>query len=105
MSLDVAQTILEQLGGGRFIAMTGARQFVGDESALTFRIPTSRGPDAETPVNRVQIRLDHATDTYTMTLSRVSGLHRVQVVAVLDGVYAEDLQRIFTAYTGLYTHL
>jgi hypothetical protein len=33
-NLTVANTILEQLGGGRFIAMTGAKSFVGGEDSL-----------------------------------------------------------------------
>jgi len=33
--LTVAKTILEQLGGELFVAMTGAKNFVGTEDSLT----------------------------------------------------------------------
>src|SRR5262249_13476503 len=36
--LTVAKTILEQLGGEHFVAMTGAKDFVGTEDSLTFTV-------------------------------------------------------------------
>ncbi len=36
--LTVAKTILEQLGGELFVAMTGAKNFVGTEDSLTFEV-------------------------------------------------------------------
>ena len=36
--MTVARTILDQLGGARFVAMTGAREFVGSADSLTFKI-------------------------------------------------------------------
>lgn len=35
----IAETILSQLGGRRFIAFTGAKEFVAIESGLMFRLP------------------------------------------------------------------
>ena len=37
--LTVANTILQQLGGNKFRVMTGAKNFVGSNDALTFRLP------------------------------------------------------------------
>ena len=39
MSTTIATTILQQLGGSRFIAMTGAKNLVAEENALIFRLP------------------------------------------------------------------
>jgi hypothetical protein len=36
--LTVARSILDQLGGERFVAMTGARELVGSADSLTFKI-------------------------------------------------------------------
>ena len=36
--ITVARSILDQLGGARFVAMTGAREFVGSADSLTFKI-------------------------------------------------------------------
>src|SRR5215469_5789164 len=36
--LTAAKTILEQLGGEHFVAMTGATDFVGTEDSLTFKV-------------------------------------------------------------------
>jgi hypothetical protein len=36
--MSVSHEILRQLGGNKFIAMTGAKNFVGSENSITFRI-------------------------------------------------------------------
>lgn len=36
--MTVSQTILSQLGGNRFIAMTGSKNFVGSDDALSFKL-------------------------------------------------------------------
>ena len=41
--MEVANTILEQLGGRQFQAMTGASQFVGSKNSLSFRLPGAGG--------------------------------------------------------------
>lgn len=103
--MTVPQTILAQLGGNRFVAMTGASSFAGSSTMLTFRIPQRNRAKAA----GVRIHLD-ADDTYTMEFigSRGSfkkGNFAPVTVAKHDGVYCTDLQRIFTQVTGLDTHL
>lgn len=60
--ITVSKTILEQLGGRRFIAMTGARDLIGGTNYLMFRLP--RGL-AKNGINKVKITLDW-TDTYVV---------------------------------------
>ena len=38
--MTIANTILEQLGGNKFIAMTGAKNFVSDGNTLRMTLPT-----------------------------------------------------------------
>lgn len=40
--LTVAKTILEQLGGSRFLALTGSRNLVGDDTSLTMRLARNK---------------------------------------------------------------
>lgn len=105
-NLVVAQTILTQLGGGRFSAMTGAKDFIGSEAekSLTFRLPSNF---ALKGINRVKIALDW-TDTYTVEAMKVTKCrigYKVTPIEKRELVYAEDLQKVFTAMTGLDTHL
>lgn len=93
---EIAQTILAQLGGRRFIAMTGGRDFVAVRDGLRFRIP-GRG------INSVTVRLDDS-DTYTVEFHSIRQT-TARLVHTAADIYAEDLQRVFTDYTGLDTHL
>jgi hypothetical protein len=94
---QIARTILEQLGGGRFLAMTGARRLVALESGLMFSLPFPSAP------NKVRITLT-PMDTYTVEAFRVSGTN-AKNRGMRQDVYAEDLQRVFTALTGLDTRM
>lgn len=96
--MNVAKTILQQLGGNRFIAMTGAKHFIAHHNALTFRIPKANG------INVIKIELSPLLDTYIMTFSRIHGM-KLTEVAKLDNIYHDQLQTIFTEQTGLATHL
>jgi hypothetical protein len=98
----VGETILEQLGGARFITMTGARNFIGSATRLTFRIPGAGGR-TKNGINFVSITLS-AFDTYTVTFSRIRG-SIVKIVEQHHNIYADMLQSLFTSVTGLDTHL
>jgi hypothetical protein len=99
-TMEVAKTILEQLGGNRFVAMTGAKYLLGGENELQFQI----GSGAAKGINAVRITLD-ATDTYTMRFYKIGRGARVSEIAAPSGVYAEDLRRVFEQHTGLLTSL
>jgi hypothetical protein len=102
MSNEIARTILAQLGGNRFAAMTGARNFVAHEAALSFKLP--RG-FAGNKASHVKVTLD-ASDTYTIEfLAWNARKLEMRTISATPGVYADDLQRIFTLETGLDTRL
>lgn len=98
MTNQVAQTILNQLGGGRFIAMTGASNLTGRPDGLSFKI----GRNSK-KVTHVRITLT-AMDDYTVEFLNVRG-GSVKPVAFCEGVYDDNLQEVFTNETGMYTHL
>lgn len=91
-TLDVAKTILEQLGGRQFQVMTGAKDFIGDVDTLSFKI----GRNAHA-INAVRITLD-PSETYTVRFFR-----RGKVVSQHSDIYNDQLRALFTEKTGLYT--
>ena len=101
--LQVANTILAQLGGRRFIAMTGARDFIGGDNFITFSLPAGFAKEG---INKIRITLDW-TDTYIVEALKVLPGHELKfdTIKKLDYVYADDLEDIFTSVTGLDTHL
>lgn len=99
--MQVANTILQQLGGRRFIAMTGAKNLIGGNDMLAFKLGfaahQARG------VSHVRITL-LPSDLYKMEFLNIRGTN-IKTVKVVEGVYCDQLQGIFTETTGLYTRL
>jgi hypothetical protein len=92
------RTVIEQLGGSRFIAMTGAKNFGTTDNALSFKIGrNARG------VSHVRVTLD-PSDTYTVEFLKVRKLH-VTVAETCTDIYCDSLQDCFTRNTGMDTHL
>ena len=98
-TMQTAQNILNQIGGNRFIAMTGAKNFLGGDSYLQFSI----GRGAANKANRVKITLE-ASDTYTVEFFNYRKFE-AKPVGLVENVYADQLQAIFTSETGFDTHL
>jgi hypothetical protein len=94
----VALTILQQLGGRRFIAMTGSHTFVDHHNALSMQLARNRSG-----ATHLKITLTPA-DVYTMEFGKLRGSN-YQVLIRVEDVYAEQLQTAFTRVTGLDTHL
>jgi hypothetical protein len=95
-----AQAILEQLGGGWFLSMTGASGLIAHRDGLSFCLPKDPG-FVRDGIDYVMVRLDPG-DTYTVEFSRV---RRGKVVAVSshDGIYADQITALFESQTGLAT--
>lgn len=112
-TMTVAETIYHQLGGGRFAAMTGAKNFLALENGLRFRI----GRNAS-KANMVEIKLN-GLDLYDITFIKHTpysfkigrdGSFRetqesVKTVAKFEDYYGDMLQDCFTRVTGMYTSL
>lgn len=101
MDMTVANTILEQLGGGRFTMMTGAKNFVGDANSLRFAIMRNAKK-----ITHVAVVLEQ-NDIYKVTFWHVGrgASFKMEIVEEMGLVYAEDLQSRFTEATGLHTRL
>lgn len=98
MSTQVAETILSQLGGRRFIAMTGAKSFAGGPDQLTFRLPSTLTRDH---IKAVKIQLD-PSDTYTVTFYAGAKFPEcIRTVATVSDVYCDRLCDVFESATGL----
>ena len=96
-----ANTILRQLGGNRFMAMTGARNIMYDKGAKSLSMKFGRVPRGKS--NYVKITLTPA-DLYDMEFGYVRG-YNYKVRKTVEGVGAAQLQRQIKAHTGLDTHL
>lgn len=97
---NVANTILEQLGGNKFRAMTGAKNFVTYGTSLVFRLP---GKSAKNKSNYVTVTLT-ADDLYTVEFCYWRAMN-LRTISQHKGVYADKLQELFTSETGLATSL
>jgi len=97
--MSIAKTILEQLGGNKFVEMTGAKNFVDCGDALSMRIGRNK-----TSSNYLKITLN-SMDTYDMKFSRVSPKGGERSVIEYNGVFNDMLTDQFTSHTGMYTKL
>jgi len=97
--------ILEQLGGRKFLTMTGSKHLAYSEmqnNYLSMHLVQNR---SKAKYLRIELTV---MDTYKMTFTKLSGkkyAQYVETIREIDNVYAEDLQKVFTEVTGLYTRL
>lgn len=99
---EIADTILEQLGGNKFRVMTGAKNFSYSSEGkayLQFQI----GKNASR-CNWVKVEYNEGSDSYTMIFQRLQKFEMSELKRH-EGVYFDQLRELFTAYTGLYTSL
>ena len=127
--MTTATTIFNQLGGNKFVVMTGAKYMVSSENGLTFQI----GKNAS-KANLVKVTTN-GNDTYNLQFWKKGrevnsillivkyveqGLNDEQIKIKVDeaqkkaepkmlkeysGIYSDQLQELFTEYTKMYTKL
>lgn len=108
----IAETILDQLGGGRFIVMTGSKNFIADGNTL--RMTLARNASK---ANRLDITLN-GKDLYDMRFYRYTAPRystrggqfrtypeKITEVKTYNDIFFDQLQELFTSVTGLYTKL
>lgn len=99
VSSTIANTIIDQMGGLRRIAMfTGAYQFTACKDGVFFRLPGKNF--AKDSINLVSITLT-PMDEYVMTFSRVRA-GKIKEIRKYEGVYCDQLVELFQDTTGLY---
>jgi uncharacterized membrane protein (UPF0127 family) len=96
-NMEIATTIMEQLGGRMFRMMTGAKNFIAIESGLTFKIPRSNN------ISYVKIILT-PMDEYDMFFMKMNKTEII-ILKEVNGLFFDQLQEVFTRETGLYTSL
>lgn len=104
----IANTLLAQLGGRRFIAMTGASNFLALSAdqhtmgGLQFSLPRGLAKDG---INKVRIFLEFS-DTYKIEALAVNyRSHDFEVKGSCEGVYDDMLDAVFSDLTGLATRI
>jgi len=98
--MSVAKEILSQLGGNRFVSMTGAKNFGDTGNGLAFQIPAKL---TKNRINAVKVVLD-PSDTYTVKFLRITS-KELKTVSEHTMIYCDQLVDLFESETGLYTYL
>lgn len=89
------EVILQQLGGNKFLAMTGASNLITRGKAdLSMKLPRNA---SRYNWARITLAID---DTYTVEFGRARGLSLV-VDVKREMVYADNLREVFEHHTGL----
>jgi hypothetical protein len=87
--------IFKQLGGNKFLAMTGAKNLVYTGNSLGMKLPRNAGK-----VTFLTITLN-SMDLYTMEFYNV----KAKLVNTIENVYCVQLRKFFEDQTGMYTSL
>jgi hypothetical protein len=95
----IAATILEQLGGRQFMAMSGTKPLYFEKNKAMFRLTRNKSK-----AMFMEITLN-SMDTYDMLFFALTRDHERTVKAEFSNIYNDQLQDIFTEVTGLYTIL
>jgi len=96
----VAEEILNQLGGNKFVVMTGVKNLIASENGLSFHLPKSK-----TKANTCKVILTESDD-YLVEFFKVNRkTFELERVSTYAHVYCDQLQEIFTYETGLATSL
>lgn len=100
----VAQEILNQLGGRRFVMMTGAKNLIAlkNDGGLAFWLPGNPG-FVKNKINYVEIRLND-NDLYNVAYINMRG-GKMKIVAKSNDIYNDMLVSDFEENTGLATRL
>jgi hypothetical protein len=94
--MEVAETILEQLGGSRISHFLGVKQFLKDDNSLMFRFKGSRHS------NYCKITLN-GMDLYDIDFIKIHGKN-APIVDRFENIYNDQLVSTFEQTTKLFLH-
>ena len=97
--MQVAQTILTQLGGNKFVVMTGSKNFLAGENYLNMKLTRNKAK-----AQWLKITLN-GKDLYDMNFYTADKECNKTTKVLFEDVYFDQLQTLFTRATGLYTSL
>ena len=103
MGTEIANTILKQLGGNRFITMTGSKNFIAGSNYLTFKLTPNKAKATHMSITLMPNDL-YKIEAIKITNSKIHQMKRT-VLTERTMVYADHLQSTFKDITGLDTHL
>ena len=118
MKIGHYQDILDQIGGNKFLAMTGSKvKYYGyDKNGYVYlRLALSKN---QSKAKLLKIQLN-SKDLYNMTFSKIKKTLNKEYAAIgvkiydedieniktIKDVYCDQLQEVFTKVTGMYTKL
>ena len=96
--MEIAKTILHQLGGNRFLVMTGSKNLIAGKDSISMKLTKNKSG-----ANYLRITLN-AMDTYKMEFISIRSA-KMTAKKTFEGIYNDQLQELFTEATGLYTRL
>jgi uncharacterized protein YneR len=100
--VTVANAILDQLGGYRFVRMTGAKNMLAYPTGLKFSIPARM---ARHRINGMSVMLN-GDDLYYVEFLKINMKKQIHtVVFAYSGIYGDQLRELFERKTGLRTSL
>ncbi len=98
MDNHIAATILQQIGGKRFMVMTGSHDFINLGNGL--RMSLSRN---KTSANRLEILYNMRF--YRQSFSRKTFEVKIKDIKTYEGVYCDMLEDIFSDVTGMHLYM
>lgn len=98
-SQTIASEILNQLGGNRFLVMTGSKNLVATGNGLRLNLSRNKAG-----AKWLSISLN-GLDLYDLDFFTADKNFNLTSKAKFENVYCDQLQSIFTQVTGLYTKL
>ena len=98
-NMKVAETILQQLGGNKFIAMTGSKNFIAGDYFLRMNLTKNKAK-----AKWLKITLN-GKDLYDMDFFTADKDFNLTSKAKFEDVYFDELCFYFTKATGLFTRL
>lgn len=105
---EIAGTIYQQLGGGKFGAMVGAKNlgFERTNEGVAFVCKFMRNKSGMT---NLKVIYDYGKDLYNMVFYSTRFSTKPFETTIkgkrFDGIFCDQLAEIFENFTGLYTHL
>jgi hypothetical protein len=92
--MNTAETILNQIGGKKFIAMTGSKDFMNTGNGLQMKLARNNSGAGYLEIQHTE------SDLYNMVFYSVRGIE-LKVKKEITNVYADMLLNMFESTTGL----
>lgn len=105
---EIAGTILQQLGGGRFCVMVGAKNlgFIRTDEGVAFVCKFMKNKSG---MINLKVIYDYGKDLYNMVFYSARFCTKTLETKIkekrFDGIFCDQLTEIFENFTGLYTSL